>query len=74
MSCSPLFGRGAIVGGLWTASGFTLFRSSGFGVAGGSFLTANGSSETALARPIAAVAAVVHGSSFSLLARGRCDR
>ena len=39
--CFPLNGRGAIVGGLWTASGF--------GVAGGGFLTATGLSEIALA-------------------------
>ena len=39
--CFPLNGRGAIVGGLWTASVF--------GVAGGGFLTATGPSVIALA-------------------------
>ena len=48
IGCFPLCGRGAIVGGLRTASGFSV-RSSGFGVAGGSFLTASSPSENALA-------------------------
>ena len=68
--CFALCGHCAIVGGLQTASGLRGVRSSGFGVAGGGFLTASGPSETALACPIAAVAVVVHGNNFSLLARG----
>ena len=48
VGCFPLCGRGEIVGGLLTASGFTAFALSGFGVVGGRFLTASGPSKTTL--------------------------
>ena len=66
----PLCSRCVSVGGLRTSSAFPVFAlvvSVGPVVV---FLTASDPSDTALACPIVAVAAIVHGNSFSLLARG----
>ena len=66
----PLCGHRVSVGGLRTANAFPVFTlvvSVGLVVV---FLTASDPSDTAMACPIAAVAAFVHGGSFSLLARG----
>ena len=71
---SPFLGTGWTSFALcdrWRSTDCSRFHSvcsSDFGVAGGGFLTASGPS--ALVWPIAAVAAVVHGSNFSLLSRG----
>ena len=70
VSCLPLCGRCVSVGGLRTANAspvFALVVSVGPVVV---FLTGSDPSDAALAWPIAAVAAIVHGGSFSLLARG----
>ena len=70
VSYFPLCGRCVSVGGLQTANVFQVFT---LVVSVGPvmfFLTTSDPSDTALACRIAAVAAIVHGSSFSLLARG----
>ena len=47
--CLPLHGRGAVVGGLWTASGFIAFALVVLVWPVAGFLTASGPSEIALA-------------------------
>ena len=66
----PLCSRCVSVGGLRTTNVFPVFAlvvSVGPVVV---FMTASDPSDTALVCPIAAVAAIVHGNDFSLLARG----
>ena len=70
VSCFPMCGCCVSVGGLRTANVlpvFALVVSVGLVAV---FLTASDPSDTALAWSVAAVAAIAHGSSFSLLARG----
>ena len=58
------------VGGLRTANALPVFALAVSVRPVVVFLTASGTSDTALVWPIATVAAIVHGSSFSLLTRG----
>ena len=70
VSCFPMCGRCVSVGGLRTANVFPVFA---LVVSVGPvavFLTVSDPSDTALALSVAAVAAISHGCSFSLLARG----
>ena len=66
----PLCGRCVSVGGLRTANVFPVFALVVLVEPVMFFMTASSPSDTALACPISAVAAIVHGNSFSLLARG----
>ena len=74
VSYFPVCGRGASVGDLRTASAFTAFAPvvSAWPVA--VFRTTNDPSDATLACSIAAVAAIVHGSSLASSPGVRCDR
>ena len=75
VGCFPLCSRCVSVGGLRTANVFPVFALAvSMGRVVVFFMTASFPSDTALACPIAAVAANVHGNSLACSPGVRCDR